>query len=116
MDAIKVVEDSFKKEIPSFRVGDTVKVTMRVVEGGKEREQAYQGVVIAKRGSSTRETFTVRKISYSIGVERTFPLHSPMIKAIECIKQGDVKRAKFYYLRYKKGKAAKLKEKIFNKV
>ena len=114
MDAIRTVEEAYKREIPPFNVGDTVNVITKVIEGGKEREQSYKGVVIARRGSGTRETITVRKISYGIGVERIFPLHSPMIKAIECIRRGDVRRAKFYYLRHKKGKAAKLKEKIYD--
>jgi len=111
MDAIKLVEDSFKKEIPPFRVGDTVRVNIRVIEGDKERIQPYEGVVISRRGSGLRETFAVRKVSYDIGVERIFPIHSPMIERIELIKEGRVRRAKLYYLRGKKGKAAKVKEK-----
>ncbi len=104
MDAIKLIEDSFKKEIPPFRVGDTVRVNIKVIEGDKERIQPYEGVVISRRGSGLRETFTVRKVSYDIGVERIFPIHSPMIERIELIKKGRVRRAKLYYLRGKKGK------------
>jgi len=113
MDAIKLVEEKYKKDIPPFKVGDTVRVSMRVKEGEKERVQAFEGVVIARRGSGTRETFMVRKISYGVGVEKIFPLHSPLIEKIELVKQGRVRRAKLYYLRRKKGKAAKIKEKGF---
>lgn len=116
MNAIKIIEDSLKKEIPPFKIGDTVKVNMRVVEGDKERLQSYEGVVMSQRGSGTRETFTVRKVSYGVGVERIFPIHSPMIEKIELIKEGHVRRAKLYYLRGKKGKAAKVKEKTFSKI
>lgn len=110
MDAIKVVEEKHKKKIPDFNVGDTVRVNTRVKEGDKERLQAFEGAVIARRGSGTRETFTVRKISYSIGVERVFPIHSPLIDSISVVKKGRVRRAKLYYLRERKGKAAKIKE------
>jgi large subunit ribosomal protein L19 len=113
MDAIKVVEEGYKKKIPLFRVGDSVRVNTRVKEGDKERLQAFEGVVIARRGSGTRETFTVRKVSYGIGVERIFPLYSPIIDKILVVKRRDVKRAKLYYLRERKGKAAKIKEKKF---
>lgn len=108
---ISSVEEAYKKEIPQFSIGDTVKVYVKVVEGDKERLQPYEGVVIARRGSGIKETFTVRKISFGVGVERIFPLHSPSIDRIEVIKKGDVRRAKLYYLRYKKGKHAKIKEK-----
>lgn len=111
MDLIKVVEEGFKKEIPSFRPGDTVRVYVKVVEGDKERLQPYEGVVIARKGRGARETFIVRKISFGIGVERIFPLHSPSIDKIDVLKKGDVNRAKLYYLRGKKGKDAKVKEK-----
>lgn len=111
MNAIKVLEDSFKKEIPPFNVGDTVKVSIKIKEGEKERIQVYEGTVIARRGGSVRETFTVRKISSGIGVERIFPLNSPLIHKIEVVRQGAVRRAKLYYLRGRKGKAAKIKEK-----
>lgn len=113
MDAIKVVEETYKKEIPPFNIGDTVRVTMRVREGDKERFQSFEGAVIARRGSGLRETFTVRKISYGVGVEKVFPIHSPLIERIEVVRRGDVRRAKLYYLRHKKGKAAKIKEKGF---
>jgi large subunit ribosomal protein L19 len=113
MDAIKTIEEGFKKEIPHFRIGDTVKVKVKVKEGEKERIQAFQGVVIGRKGGGVRETFMVRKISYGIGVEKIFPLHSPLIESIEVVKQGVVRRAKLYYLRGKKGKAAKIKEKAF---
>ncbi len=115
MDAVKMIEEGYKKDISSFRVGDTVQVKMRIKEGEKERIQAFQGVVIARRGGGTRETFTVRKISYGIGVEKIFPLYSPLIESIKVVKQGIVRRAKLYYLRGKKGKAAKIKEKAFSK-
>lgn len=111
MDLIKVVEESFKKDLPAFRPGDTVRVHVKVVEGDKERLQPYEGVVIARRGSGIRETFMVRKISFGVGVERIFPIHSPSLSKIEVIKRGDVNRAKLYYLRGKKGKDAKVKEK-----
>ncbi len=115
MDAIKIIDEGFKKDIPSFRVGDTIRVMTRIKEGDKERLQAFEGVVIARRGSGIRKTFTVRKISYGIGVEKIFPLHSPLIDKIELLKEGDVRRAKLYYLRGKKGKAVKVKEKSFVK-
>jgi large subunit ribosomal protein L19 len=98
------------KEHPEFKAGDTVKVHVRVVEGNRERIQVFQGVVIAKRGGGPRATFTVRKISFGVGIERIFPLHSPTIAKIELISRGRVRRAKLYYLRSKIGKAAKIKE------
>ena len=115
MDALKVVEEQYKREIPPFRVGDTVSVNMKIKEGEKERVQTFTGIVIGRRGSGTRETFMVRKISYGIGVEKVFPIQSPLIESIKVVKQGDVRRAKLYYLRGKKGKAAKVKEKAFNR-
>lgn len=115
MNAIKVIEEGYKRDIPNFRVGDTITVNMIVKEGDKERVQAYTGVVIGRKGSGTRETFMVRKISYGIGVEKIFPLYSPLIENIKVIKEGQVRRAKLYYLRGKKGKAAtKVKEKAFS--
>ena len=111
MNLITAVEEGFKKEIPAFSIGDTLRISVRVVEGDKERIQPFDGVVIARRGSSTREMFTVRKISFGVGVERIFPLYSPSIEKIVVMKKGDVRRAKLYYLRGKKGKAAKIKEK-----
>ncbi len=113
MDAIKIIEEGFKRDITPFRVGDTVRVSIQVKEGDKERLQAFEGIVIGRKGSGIRETFTVRKISYGIGVEKVFPIHSPLISKIERIKEGKVRRAKLYYLRGKKGKAAKVKEKSF---
>ena len=102
---------SVRDDIPVFAPGDTVKVHVRVVEGNRERIQMYQGAVIARKGSGIRETFTVRKVSFGVGVERTFPLHSPTIAKIEVVTRGDVRRAKLYYLRERIGKKAKIKEK-----
>ncbi len=99
-----------KTEIPEFRAGDSIKVHVRVVEGEKDRTQIFQGVVIARRGSGTRETFTVRKISGGVGVERIFPIHSPSISLIEVIRRGKVRRAKLFYLRSLRGKAARIEE------
>lgn len=111
-ELIKAVEEIYKKkEILEFKVGDTVRVHVRVKEGDKERIQPFEGVVIARRGGGLRETFMVRKISFGVGVERIFPIHSPVVERIEVIKKGDVRRAKLYYLRKKKGKEAKIKEK-----
>lgn len=111
MNLVDVIErENLKKDVPNFSVGDTVKVFVKVVEGEKERLQAYEGIVIAKRNGSIRESFTVRKISYGIGVERTFPLHSPRIDRIEVVRKGKVRRAKLYYLRERTGKSAKVKE------
>ena len=111
MNLIDVIEkENLKKEVPQFNVGDTVKVFVKVVEGDKERLQAYEDIVIAKRNGSIRETFTVRRISYGIGVERTFPLHSPRIDKIEVVRKGKVNRAKLYYLRERTGKSARVKE------
>jgi large subunit ribosomal protein L19 len=103
-------EEGRKASIPNFQSGDTVRVHVRVVEGEKERIQVFEGVVIARKGGSNRETFTVRKISYGMGVERIFPLHSPMLEKIDVIRQGRVRRAKLYYLREKKGRAARIRE------
>ena len=102
---------SVRDDIPDFAPGDTVKVHVRVVEGNRERIQVYQGAVLARKGSGIRETFTVRKVSFGVGVERTFPLHSPSIGTIEVVTRGDVRRAKLYYLRERIGKKAKIKEK-----
>ena len=110
MSLLRAVEESFKRNITDFNIGDTVRVFVKVVEGDKERIQPFEGVVIARRGGSTRETFMVRKVSFGIGVERIFPLYSPAIDKIEVLKRGRVRRAKLYYLRSKKGKAAKIKE------
>lgn len=110
MNLMNAIEEGYKKETPPFQVGDTVKVFVKVVEGDKERIQPFEGIVIARRGSTIRETFMVRKVSYGIGVERIFPVHSPAIDRIEVLKRGSVRRAKLYYLRAKKGKAAKIKD------
>ena len=106
-----VDQSSLRTDIPDFSPGDTLKVHVRVVEGSKERVQVFQGAVIARSGDGVRETFTVRKVSYGVGVERTFPLHAPTIGKIEVVTRGDVRRAKLYYLRDRVGKAAKIKEK-----
>ena len=111
MSLIDLVEQQqLKEKIDSFKVGDTVKVGVVIKEGDKERIQVFRGDVIAKRGSGMSATFTVRKISFGIGVERVFPLHSKMIKKIEVVRRGKVRRAKLYYLRERKGKAARIKE------
>jgi large subunit ribosomal protein L19 len=103
--------DSLRSDIPEFRPGDTVKVHVRVIEGNRSRIQVFQGVVIRRQGGGIRETFTVRKISFGVGVERTFPVHTPVVERIEVVTRGDVRRAKLYYLRELRGKAAKIKEK-----
>lgn len=105
---------SLRSDIPDFAPGDTVKVHVRVVEGNRERVQVFQGNVIARRGEGVRESFTVRKVSFGVGVERTFPVHSPIVAQIEVVTRGDVRRAKLYYLRNLQGRAAKIKEKRFN--
>lgn len=108
---IEAIEKEYmKKEVPSFNVGDVVKVFVKVVEGTRERLQAFEGTVIARKNGSVRETFTVRRMSFGIGIERTFPIHSPRVDKIEVIKHGKVRRAKLYYLRDLSGKAAKIKE------
>lgn len=113
MELIKMVEKEYlKKEVPSFRVGDTVRVHHKIIEGGKERGQVFEGVVIARRGGGINETFTVRKISQGIGVEKTFLLHSPNLEKIKVVREGEVRRAKLYYLRHKMGKAARVKRKV----
>jgi large subunit ribosomal protein L19 len=106
-----VDRSSLRDDIPEFSPGDNVKVHVRVVEGTRQRVQVFQGDVIARRGSGVRETFTVRKVSFGVGVERTFPIHSPVLAKIEVTRRGDVRRAKLYYLRERSGKAAKIKEK-----
>ncbi len=103
--------ESLRKDIPQFRSGDELKVHVRVIEGAKSRLQVFQGIVIRRQGDGVRETFTIRKISYGVGVERTFPVHTPVIEKIELVKKGDVRRAKLYYLRDLRGKAAKIREK-----
>jgi large subunit ribosomal protein L19 len=112
MNATDLLDNrSLRDDIPDFAPGDTLKVHVRVIEGSKERVQVFQGAVIRRQGSGLRETFTVRKVSYGVGVERTFPLHAPTIAKIEVVTRGDVRRAKLYYLRDRVGKSAKIKEK-----
>ena len=112
MNVLDVVDAaSLRKDIPSFRSGDELKVHVRVIEGSKSRIQVFQGVVIGRQGSGVRETFNIRKISYGVGVERIFPVHAPVIEKIELVRKGDVRRAKLYFLRDLRGKAAKIKEK-----
>ena len=108
LDAVDAA--SLRKDIPNFRPGDELKVHVRVIEGNKSRVQIFQGLVIARRGSGIRETFTIRKISYGVGVERVFPVHAPVIEKIELVRKGEVRRAKLYYLRDLRGKAAKIRE------
>ena len=111
MKTLDVVDAaSLKDGIPDFRAGDTLKVYVKVVEGNKTRTQVFQGVVIARSGAGVTETFTVRKVSYGVGVERIFPLHTPIIEKIEVVTRGDVRRAKLYYLRELRGKKAKIRE------
>ena len=113
MGLIEQIEsEGLKKDVPVFNVGDTVKVGYRIIEGGKERIQNFEGVVIARKGGSIRETFTVRRLSFGVGVERSFPLHSPKVAYVTVVRQGKVRRAKLYYMRGRTGKAAKIKEKI----
>jgi large subunit ribosomal protein L19 len=102
---------SLRDDIPDFRPGDTVKVHVRVIEGNRSRIQVFQGVILRRQGGGIRETFTVRKVSFGVGVERTFPVHTPVVEKIEVLTRGDVRRAKLYYLRELRGKAAKIKEK-----
>ena len=110
---IDVIEkEGMRTDLPEFAIGDTVKVLVKVVEGTRERLQGFEGVVIARRNGGIRETFTVRRVSFGIGIERTFPLHSPKIDHIDIIRKGDVRRAKLYYLRERSGKSAKIKDKI----
>ena len=113
MDALKTIaQDSMKPEVPEFAIGDTVRVDVNIREGDRERIQAFEGTVIARKGSGVAETFTVRRVSYGVGVERVFPMHSPNVKAVKVIRRGRVRRAKLYYLRTREGKAAKVKSMI----
>ena len=113
MDALKLIAaDSLKENKPVIAIGDTVRVDVKIREGDRERIQAFEGTVIAKRGSGVTETFTVRRVSYGVGVERVFPLHSPNVKGIKIVRKGRVRRAKLYFLRDRVGKAAKVKEQI----
>ena len=114
MDVIKMIDNQqLREDIPQFGVGDTVRVFVKVVEGSRQRLQAFEGVVIQRKNGGINETFTVRRVSYGVGVERTFPVHSPMIDRIEVIRRGKVRRAKLFYLRNRVGKAARIKEKRF---
>ncbi|MGC4375617.1 50S ribosomal protein L19 [Fictibacillus sp. Mic-4] len=106
----ELTKEQLKSDLPEFRPGDTVRVQVKVVEGTRERIQLFEGVVIKRRGSGISETFTVRKVSYGVGVERTFPVHSPKIAGLEVVRHGKVRRAKLYYLRNLRGKAARIKE------
>lgn len=106
-----LLRPALRADLPDFRPGDTVKVHVRVVEGARVRTQLFQGIVIRRQGSGVRETFTVRKVTFNVGVERTFPVHSPTVAQIEVVSRGDVRRAKLYYLRDRVGRAAKVKEK-----
>ena len=108
----QIEKESMRTDIPDFKIGDTVKVFVKVVEGTRERLQGFEGVVIARKNGGIRETFTVRRISFGVGVERTFPLHSPKIDHIDIVRHGEVRRAKLYYLRDRVGKAAKVKSTI----
>lgn len=110
-DIIREIEREYMRtDIPAFRPGDTVRVNVKVVEGNRERIQAFEGVVIKRQGSGINETFTVRRVSYGVGVERTFPVHSPRLASIEVVRRGVVRRAKLYYLRERTGKAARIRE------
>lgn len=114
MNRLERIQRSYtKKSAPSFEIGDTVRVHVKVVEGDKERIQVYEGTVIARKGALNTETFTVRKVSYGVGVERIFPVHSPIVSKVDVVRQGRVRRAKLYYLRGKKGKFAKAEEREF---
>lgn len=111
MDRLAVVEsEQLKREMPQFTPGDTVRIHLKVTEGGRERIQVFEGIVIARKGGGVRETFTVRRISHGVGVERTFPLHSPRIERVDVVRKGKVRQAKLYYLRGKIGRDAKVKE------
>ena len=113
MDALNLIaQDSLKAEVPAVEVGDTVKVHVKIREGDKERIQVFEGTVIARKGSGVSETFTVRRVSYGVGVERVFPIHSPNVAKVETVRHGRVRRSKLYYLRDRVGKAAKVKEQI----
>lgn len=113
MDALKLIaQDSLKAEKPAFEIGDTIRIDVKIREGERERIQAFEGTVIAKKGSGISETFTVRRVSYGVGVERVFPVHSPNVADIKIVRRGKVRRAKLYYLRDRVGKASKVKEKI----
>jgi len=118
MNAIirEIEQEQLKKDVPVFKVGDTVRVHGKIVEGQKERIQVFEGVVIKRQNGGARETFTVRRLSYGVGVEKTWPLHSPRVDKVEVVRRGIVRRAKLFYLRGRVGKASKVKEEIFKKV
>ena len=111
MTVIQDIENRQRREVPQFKAGDTVRVHFKVIEGTRSRVQVFEGICIKRQGEGVRETFTVRKVSFGVGVERTFPVHTPVIEKIEVVTRGDVRRAKLYYLRDLRGKAAKIKEK-----
>ncbi|MDO5724587.1 MAG: 50S ribosomal protein L19 [Flaviflexus sp.] len=116
MQTLDIVDKkSLRTDIPEFRAGDTVRVNVKVIEGNRSRIQAFQGVVLARRGAGVSETFCVRKVSFGVGIERTFPLHSPTVESVEVVSRGVVRRAKLYYLRERHGKAAKIREKRVDK-
>ena len=108
----QIEKEGMRTDLPEFAIGDTVKVWVKIKEGTRERLQGYEGVVIAKKNGGLRETFTVRRVSFGIGVERIFPMHSPIIDHIDVVRKGDVRRAKLYYLRERSGKSAKIKDKV----
>ena len=111
MDALKLIaQDSLKAEVPQIEIGDTIKIDVKIREGERERIQVFEGTVIAKKGSGISETFTVRRVSYGVGVERVFPIHSPNVQGVKLVRKGHVRRAKLYYLRDRVGKAAKVKD------
>ncbi|MCR5484332.1 MAG: 50S ribosomal protein L19 [Clostridiales bacterium] len=113
MDALKLIaQDSVKESVPQIKIGSTVRVYVKIREGERERTQMFEGTVIARRGSGISETFTVRRVSYGVGVERVFPLHSPNVDRVELVREGRVRRSKLYYLRDRVGKAAKVKEQL----
>lgn len=113
MEIIRAIEaEQLKKEVPQFKIGDTVKVHIKIKEGTRERVQIFEGTVLKRQNGSIRETFTVRRVAYGVGVEKTFPLHSPVVEKVEVVRRGKVRRAKLFYLRERVGKAAKVKELI----
>ena len=113
MEIIRAIEaEQLKKDVPQFKIGDTVKVHIRIKEGARERVQIFEGTVLKRQNGSIRETFTVRRVAYGVGVEKTFPLHSPVVEKVEVVRRGKVRRAKLFYLRERVGKAAKVKELI----
>ena len=113
MDLVKILSEQYmKKELPEMNVGDTVRIMVRVKEGNRERTQAFEGTIIAKKHGGINETITVRRVSYGVGCEKVFPVHAPNVVNVECVRHGKVRRAKLYYLRDRMGKAAKVKEKV----